>query len=74
MSKPPRTLRKIIREARLEFLRPDGRVGLSIAELAERAGISPTTLQGLESGRTAPSPLTIKRLARALRILNKVKV
>lgn len=69
-----RTLRELIRETRLEFPRPDGGIGLSIAELAERAGISPTTLQGLETGRTAPSPLTVKRLAKALRLLDKIKV
>jgi len=42
---------------------------LSQRELAERAGLSPTTIQKLESGRVdEPHPRTIRKLADALEV------
>jgi len=42
---------------------------LSQRELAERAGLSPTTILKLESGRVdAPHPRTIRKLADALKV------
>jgi len=40
--------------------------GWSTAELAERAGVTPTLVQALEHGRNAPLTWTILLLARAL--------
>ena len=42
---------------------------LSQRELAERAGLSPTTILKLESGRVdEPHPRTIRKLADALKV------
>jgi transcriptional regulator with XRE-family HTH domain len=40
--------------------------GLSIAQLARRAGIGSSTLSGLERGRRNPSLAVVQRLARVL--------
>lgn len=37
--------------------------GLSVSELARRSGLTRGTIQNLESGRTAPTPETFRRLA-----------
>ena len=50
-----------LREARLQAL-------LSMRQLARRAGVSPTTIQLLESGQHSPQLLTIYKLSRALGI------
>ena len=39
---------------------------LSVRALARRAGVAPTTVHLVESGRRAPQFLTIERLSRAL--------
>ena len=39
---------------------------LSIRQLAERAGVAPTTVHLLETGRRRPQYLTIEKLSRAL--------
>lgn len=49
---------------RLKALRE--RKALSLAELAERAGVSKNTLFRLEHGSPAPYPRTIRKLAEAL--------
>jgi DNA-binding XRE family transcriptional regulator len=48
-----------LREARLQAL-------LSVRQLASRAGISPTTVHLLETGRRVPHLLTAYKLGRAL--------
>jgi transcriptional regulator with XRE-family HTH domain len=48
-----------LREARLQAL-------LSMRQLARKAGVSPTTIQLLESGQHSPQLLTIYKLSRAL--------
>ena len=56
---------------RLRFVR--ARHKLSQRELAERAGLSPTTILKLESGRVdAPHPRTIRKLADACRAVGEV--
>jgi len=39
---------------------------LSIRELAQRAGVAPSTIYLVENGRTTPQPGVIRRLAVAL--------
>ena len=39
---------------------------LSVRQLAKRAGVAPTTVHLLETGRRRPQFLTIERLSRAL--------
>lgn len=46
--------------------RERGRRGLSQQALAELADIHPDTLLGVELGKHAPRPSTLRRLARAL--------
>ena len=43
-------------------------VALSQQELAEKAGVSKTTIVNLEAGRAAPFPTTIRKLATALQV------
>jgi transcriptional regulator with XRE-family HTH domain len=44
------------------------KAGLSLAELAQRAGMSESGVQHLEAGRRRPRPRTVVRLAKALGI------
>lgn len=55
--KPP--IGETIRTARHER-------GLSVAELAKKAGVDPVTIYGLEAGRRVPRAGTVSRLVRAL--------
>ena len=48
-----------LREARARRL-------LSLRQLAERAGVAPTTVHLIEAGRRLPHPGTIRKLAAAL--------
>ena len=41
---------------------------LTVRSLAERAGVAPTTVHLIETGRRRPQFLTIERLSRALEI------
>ena len=41
---------------------------LSVRALAERAGVAPTTVHLIETGRRAPQYLTIEKLSRALAV------
>lgn len=49
-------------------------VGLTAAEVAERAGISRRTLTNLELGRARPQPRTALAIARALGVDQDVRV
>lgn len=44
------------------------KAGLTLTELAQRAGLSESGVQHLESGRRSPRPRTVTRLAKALGI------
>lgn len=44
------------------------RSGLSLSELARAAGISQPHLSNIERGRRGPSPDTVRRLARELKV------
>jgi transcriptional regulator with XRE-family HTH domain len=44
------------------------RAALSQKELAERVGMSQTTLSDLETGKTQARPSTMRRLAQALKV------
>ncbi len=59
MKKPPDTF-----AARLRSLRAEA--GLSVAALAEKAGIARTSLHNIEAGRREPTFSTLQRLALAL--------
>ena len=50
-----------LREERVRHL-------LTVRSLAERAGVAPTTVHLIETGRRRPQFLTIERLSRALAI------
>ena len=65
LSNPPPNFGQLLRDRREE-------ARLSIAALAAKAGISRNTIVNLEQGSTAPSPLTLRRLAavKALRLQN----
>ncbi len=52
--------------ARIRFLRLER--GLSSAKLAQRAGLWPSHLEGIELGRTAPNIITIRAIADGLRV------
>lgn len=41
---------------------------LSIRDLAKKAGVSPQTIQGVESGKHPPRPSTMRKIAEALGI------
>ena len=60
-SEPQPELARAIRRARAER-------GISQEELAHRAGIHPTWISHLESGRNNPSWASVKRICRALDI------
>ena len=40
--------------------------GLTLEQLAERAGAPPTTVAGIETGAIRPQPVTLRRLSEAL--------
>lgn len=42
--------------------------GMTITELAEKSGISPSNISGIENNKNIPRPQTVKKLARALGI------
>jgi DNA-binding XRE family transcriptional regulator len=41
---------------------------LSMRELAQRAGVAPTTIYLIEAGRSTPQPAVARRIAKALRV------
>ena len=55
-----------------DILRTRRKLGLSQAELAQRAGIRPETLNRIEQGRNKPSVPTIAKIDKALRAAGKV--
>jgi transcriptional regulator with XRE-family HTH domain len=56
----------MVKLTRLRTLRE--RAALTQQELAERAGVSRSTVLRLESGQDEPFPRTARRLARALKV------
>jgi transcriptional regulator with XRE-family HTH domain len=58
------TIGTMVKLARLRALRD--RQALSQRDLAERAGVSPTTVARIECGQLEPRPSTVRKLARAL--------
>lgn len=50
----------------IELKAARARSGLSIRRLAAAAGLSPDTVQGAETGRKVPSPITLAKLAKCL--------
>ena len=61
------TLAQNLTHARTHYKRPDGVCGLTQEALAEKAGVKPNAVSGIETGIvTYPRALTLARLATAL--------
>lgn len=56
-----------VQETKVNSLRiARARAGLTLSELADRAGVGLNTISAIERGRQAPQAVTVHRLARAL--------
>ncbi len=61
------SLAQNLTHARTHYKRPDGLCGLTQEALAEKAGVKPNAVSGIETGLvTYPRALTLARLATAL--------